>query len=97
MKFILDSLRLNIHEKNTCKLTALDICKQNKNEEGMMLLENFKDANTGPNGEPIIDDEGGTIIQPNVGFVLQAHYKDKIHNAYLNMTSHELVQKATAK
>ena len=41
-----------------------------------MLLEKFKDAYTGSNGEQIIDDEGGTIIQPKKGFCLQANYKN---------------------
>lgn len=48
--------------------------------------ENFTDAN----GKPIIDQEGGAMIQPVPGFVVKT--KDKTgQKVFINMTTHELV------
>jgi len=44
----------------------------------------------GPDGKPIIDEEGGAVIQPNPGFVIKT--KDETgQKVFINMTHHELV------
>lgn len=56
------------------------------------LQENFNDAD----GNPIIDDEGGAVIQPNQGFVIKT--KDSTgQKIFINMTYHDLVDKIEEK
>ena len=95
MKFIIENLKLNIHEKNEENLTALDICKNQKNKMGIELLEKYVDPHKDSKGNPIIDKEGGTIVQPNAGFVIVANCMKTESKVYLNMTSHELVLDAS--
>ena len=48
--------------------------------------ENYTDAN----GKPIIDPEGGAMIQPLPGFVVKT--KDKTGaKVFINVTQHELI------
>mmetsp|Transcript_18266 Transcript_18266/g.31248 ORF Transcript_18266/g.31248 Transcript_18266/m.31248 type:complete len:464 (-) Transcript_18266:43-1434(-) len=52
------------------------------------MQETFKD----PSGKPVIDEEGGAVVQPEPGFVIKTRdLKDK-SKVFLNFTHHELVE-----
>lgn len=44
----------------------------------------------GPDGKPIIDEEGGCMIQPNPGFVIKTKSQN-YGKIFVNMCSHEMV------
>ena len=44
-----------------------------------------------PDGKPIIDSEGGTVIQPTKGFVVKTKDVNSGGKMFINMTSHEHV------
>ena len=59
-------------------------------------LAEFSEQNVDKNGKPIIDKEGGAIVQPTQGFVVKT--KDQNGNkVFINMTSHELVDEFEEK
>jgi hypothetical protein len=56
------------------------------------MEERYNDAN----GNPIIDDEGGAVIKPELGFVIKT--KDQSgQKIFVNMTHHSLVESWEAK
>lgn len=53
-------------------------------------LASYQEKYTDENGNPIIDNEGGAVIQPTPGFVVKT--KDgNGQKVFINMTSHELI------
>jgi hypothetical protein len=54
--------------------------------------ENFVDAN----GKPLVDAEGGAIVQPTAGFVVKTKDKNG-EKVFINMTMHELVDEFEEK
>jgi len=44
----------------------------------------------GPDGKPVIDKEGGAVIQPTAGFVVKTR-APQVGKVFVNMTSHEFV------
>ena len=44
-----------------------------------------------PDGKPIVDSEGGTVIQPAKGFVVKSKDVKSGGKFFLNMTHHEHV------
>lgn len=59
-------------------------------EDMLANPKKYESAHETPDGKPIIDKEGGAVIQPEAGFVVKT--KDEGgHKVFLNMTSHELV------
>ena len=48
------------------------------------------------NGKPVIDDEGGCVIQPLTGFVVKTK-ADSVGKVLINMCKHELVEGFEAK
>ena len=53
-------------------------------------LQSYYDSHKDANGKPIIDEEGGAMIQPEAGFVVKTKDKNG-QKVFINMTSHELV------
>ena len=53
-------------------------------------MQSYQESHLDENGKPIIDNEGGAIIQPEAGFVVKT--KDATgQKVFINMTKHEVV------
>lgn len=53
-------------------------------------LNNYYQSNLDKNGKPIIDEEGGSIVQPVAGFVVKTKDENGA-KVFVNMTQHEVV------
>ena len=53
-------------------------------------LATIQEKFTDENGKPIVDSEGGAVIQPEAGFVVKTKDKDG-QKVFINMTMHEMV------
>ena len=51
---------------------------------------------TDKDGNPIIDDEGGAVIQPKEGFVVKT-VDQNMQKIFVNMTSHDIVDPMEAQ
>lgn len=63
--------------------------KQGKMPE---VLQSQLQEHTDANGNPIIDEEGGAVIQPKSGFVVKTKDMKSGTKVFVNMTHHELVE-----
>ena len=46
----------------------------------------------GPDGKPIVDSEGGAVVQPEKGFVVKTKDVKTGGKVFVNMTKHEFVE-----
>lgn len=53
-------------------------------------LQTYYEKYTDAQGKPIIDEEGGAMVQPSAGYVVKTKDKNN-QKVFINMTSHELV------
>lgn len=53
-------------------------------------LASFQEKYTDEKGNPIVDSEGGAVIQPEAGFVVKTKDKDG-QKVFINMTEHEMI------
>jgi len=61
-------------------------------EELLNMQNNFEEKYTDAEGNPIIDEEGGAVIQPTPGFVVKTKDINDQSKIFINMTHHDLVE-----
>ena len=54
-------------------------------------MQSYQESHLDEHGRPIVDNEGGAVIQPEAGFVVKT--KDATgQKVFINMTKHEVVE-----
>ena len=54
-------------------------------------MQSYQESYLDENGRPIVDSEGGAVIQPEAGFVVKT--KDATgQKVFVNMTKHEVIE-----
>lgn len=56
------------------------------------LTKVYKEKYVDANGNPIIDKEGGAIVQPKEGFVIKTKDLNSGVKIFINITSHDLIE-----
>ena len=69
----------------------LEMARQIKTGNFPMDQQTYEEKYTDANGNPIVDEEGGAVIQPLAGFVVKTKDSDG-GKVFVNMTYHDLVE-----